>query len=773
MKMNSDELGKVVILCPSLNRPCGIARYSEYVKTALLNLGIDANLAGTIHGAEQLCDNSHTTLIIQHEYGIYERNTRAHEAPTTSELVRLDQILSEKCKSYRSCIIMHTYHGTDHVLASTNMQLLSSRIPIYHLNSLGASLYNLNYLEHGVCRPSSSSAINASTEQDHKLNTSSGKCSIGTFGLLSPNKNFKGLIDCAAEAGVDVVANLATNDISAVEELRRYANEANVVLQLTSHFASEDQLLDILCQADICVSLQDDIGHYATSGSARFMLNSGLPLVTTRCRQFADLGEAAIQANLSEIPRIIEELKTHSDYYRHQAGLSKGFAKANNLGSIYSNLIQSLARRHAGNPKSFHIYAAGDKFWQPASPILSIDDIPDPSLLADGNHDTLKEHLVSNCTDRLRLAHGPVKRLGYLNPNEVFNENSFERSSLIRHLAPFEAIQESYNAALKVFGEREYRRSNREVYRAMRSMANISYSDRIDLLDSVLSPEVDSSTIAEVAAGFNTWLLSSLLVTKQVDSCINRALTTTMYLEAENIEPFLKLLIPSMAHEIDSFIHASHSQPPQRLAKRWRWLSNLLTHLSEKTLIGGASPFPSPYNAAYIQRYFYFLEEFLWAFDSDFAEMIQLCFLKQLPQQDLSSDILTRLANSCDSHAERLAIVLDYMDICHWEKGYPVMLVTYLSSENALTMPFSKCRRHARFFVDHDMRVANSGIRPARSPIGGMLYESEENREMNAKLRLLENSLSTGYGPTASTKFREVISDACSMPLEDLRIVLP
>lgn len=771
--MNPVELGQVIIMCPSLNRPCGIARYSEYVLTALLNLGIDARLAGTMRDAEHLCGNDHATLIIQHEYGIYDRNTRAHEAPTTSELVHLDRILSAKCKSYRSCIIMHTYHGTDHVLALTNMQLLSSRIPIFHLNSLGASLYSLNYLEHGVCNPSSSPALNARMGRKHKPSASSGRFSIGTFGLLSPNKNFKGLIDCAAEARVDVVANLATNDKNAVEELRRYANEANVAIQLTSHFATEGQLLDILCQADICISLQDDIGHYATSGSARFMLNSGLPLVTTRCRQFADLGDAAIQANPAEIPKIIDELRTHSDYYRHQAGLAKGFAKANNLGNIYSDLIQNLARRDAGNPESFHVYAARDKYWHPASPILSIDDIPNPSPLVDVNNDTLKERLVGICSNRLRLAHGPVKRLGYLSPNEVFGEKSFERSSLIRHLAPFETIRESYDAALKISGESEYRRSNRQLYRAMRSIANVSYSDRIDLLDSVLSPEVDSSAIAAVAAGFNTWLLSNLLMNRRIDSCINRALTTTMYLEAENIEPFLKLLIPSMAHEIESFIHASQSHPPQRLAKRLRWLSNLLSHLSEKALFTGRCPFPSHYKATYIQRCFYFIEEFLWILDWDFAEMIQLCFLKQLPQEDISGEIVSRLTKTCDSHAERIAIILDYIDICFWDKGYPTMLATFLSVDNTLAIPFSRCRRHARFFVDQDIRVANSGIRPARSPIGGMLLESEEDRDMNTTLSVLHDSSSAGHGATASSKIKETFSSICSMPLDKLLIVLP
>ena len=774
--MNQAILGKIVIFCPSLNRPCGIARYSEYISAALLDMGIDVSIVGTIRDAERLCGHDHVTLIIQHEYGIYDRNTRAHEAPTTSELMQLDRVLSQKCNVYRSCIVMHTYHGTDHVHALENLQLLSSGIPIYHLNSLGASLYGLNYLEHGVCSLASSSfsspIASATADQDHRRKTSSDTFSIGTFGILSPNKNFKGLIDCAAEAGVGIVANLATHDKTAAEALRSYANEANVHLRLTSHFATEDQLLGILRQADICVSLQDDINHYATSGSARFMLNAGLPLVTTQCRQFVDFGEAAIQAVSSEIPSIIDELRSNSDYYRHQACLVKGFAKANDLGGIYLGLIHDLARRGTGISESFRVYATGEKYWQPASSLLSLDDIPSIDLLADMNLEALNEHLISNCADRLRVACGPVKRLGCLAPNEVFGANSFERSSLIRHLAPFELIREGFDLSLRISGEREYRHSNRDAYRAMRSMADMRYSDRIDLLDSALSPGVDSSAMAAVSADFNTWILSVLFETKPIDGCISSALTTTMYLEGENIEPFLKLLIPSMSNEIESFIHSGPC-PPQRLAKRWRWLSDLLSHLCDKRLFVGSCPFPLPFEASYIQRHFFFLEEFLWPLDRDFSNVIQLCFLKQSPNLELSDLIVARLRTTCDSHAERLAIILEYMDICFWEKGYPVMLVTFLSGENSLAIPFSRCRRHARFFFEHDIRVANSRIRPARSPLRGKLLESEGDREMLVNLRNLENSPSAGHGPTASTRVKEMVSNACSMPLENLRIILP
>jgi len=775
--MNEGAPRQVLIFCPSKGQECGIARYSEYVSSALNERGgYEASVVGTIKEAEELSKNEDLVILYQHEYGIYDRNSNTYQAPSTSEFLILNAALANKSKSLLSCLIMHTLHPSDHLHAFTNMQLLSSGIPVYHLNSMGAGLHGLNYLEHGVYKQSAgrrnvSEAMCFLRERYSKKLQRNKRFVIGTFGLLSPNKNLNSLIDLAAAADVDIIANLATKSKSAADELRRYASRANVNLRLTTDFATEEELSKILVRADFCVSLQDEIKHFATSGSARFMLSIGNPLLTTSCRQFSDLGAAVIQVTHESFPKAIDELRSHEDYYLYQAKMGMAFTDSYEIGNVYHSLIKSLKVPDVSTSITKFFFASGEHHWKPSFPLWSPGDVPE-SITSDSNSiQSAKDLLIHSAKNRLSQATDPIKRFGGLTNFTYTGDNGFVRSSVIRRLASFHDIQLTYAAEVGKIGQSEFKRIYNKLYRAMRSITNVSYSDRHDIIDEELSPGFVDEAPALLPQELNEWLLNELLTSRPLDGCVYQTLISVMYVQSHHIPSFLKLLLPSMTIAIDDFI-ARNCPPPLRISKRWKWLNELYDELGHQFTSNNKQVFFKSSSTSLLRRYFYFIEEFLWVMDCDFAAMLQLCFCKQVPDSVVSSKIVKVLNETGDTPAARLDLIIEHLTKCFWELGYPVALLTYLPTDPESSIAYSRARRHAKFFSEHSVQMINCLFRVGRSPFRGHLIDLEEDHDMTRKLNLVSSTQSGGFPEGSAYRIRNALGHLASTQ-DGPRVLLP
>ncbi|WP_311276399.1 hypothetical protein [Methylobacterium sp. WCS2018Hpa-22] len=333
-------VGPVAIICPSLGKACGIARYSSYVAESLKRLGVEYAL---MTKAETLMEPNQPifkTILIQHEYGLFDHLSHLGAGETTSAVIStVEKYLSYNTFS-RAAIIMHTIVVKDHVLNMTNMQLFSSSIPIFHLNAQGCFDLGIPYLEHGIFTYDGLN-ISSHVTQDDSTQAEIPR-TMASFGLLSPNKRPIKLIDICSRAGVKFIGNFATHDQSLVNDLKNHARQKGVDATIFSDFCEEDVLLNRLKTATIAAVAQDPIKHSATSGSVRFLLNLGIPVIASCVPQFEDCSDALILCDEDSMHEMIQSLTTDSDLWQTAAERAANFVKHNDMRLVYQRFLQDL-----------------------------------------------------------------------------------------------------------------------------------------------------------------------------------------------------------------------------------------------------------------------------------------------------------------------------------------------------------------------------------------------------------------------------------------------
>ncbi len=692
----------VIIFCPSKGWPCGIARYSEYVRESLSLKGFRACVVASIDEALAAKNISSTTLIIQHEYGIYNNNTKNFKAPSTAELVRLDSQLRRDCKHYNSCLIMHTFHPGDHVAALTNMEILSSGIQVFHLNSLGSSLYNINYLEHGIPQ------LSQGFEKPRSPSKRRSDFTIGTFGLLSPNKRIHALIDVASECGAKVLANFSTNNQESAYSLSNYAEEKGVNLSLTTEFLSEPELVTLLSQADVCVSLQDDITHYATSGSARLMLNAGKPLVTSRATQFGDLQDASVQALEQQIPEVLKALRDDADFYLHMTNLGQTFSKRNTLESVYTKLLADLdsSSQDTSNPNYF--FQTGQSFWSPGRALFSCEELPQLFTSAEQHSKTEFHEIRKEAVSRLASLPGVIRRIeGDIKP--YFNSSSAPLlSAFARHFASYGQIRDSINIIRKSSDDNSSPHSHilnldkvdpKSLKTIVRGINVLEPDEKLSLLDQVLSPAAQSDELALEVQKFNLWLNHQTYIQQPQDAPLEATIVTALTIDPSAARHFLGLLLPSYQQTIDRYF-TSCSAPPQKSVKRITWAHGLLTELlSSKTEDLQFVRYSSS-ESSFLNRYQFLIEEFLWMNSECFAKYVQLAFTKLPPRPKRTRYIIERLQASNNSISSRIQIICEHLKYSYWERGIPLVLLSYKNKFKGLARECNKQLPHIKLLID-------------------------------------------------------------------------
>jgi len=66
---------RLLLICPSWGRPCGIASYTAYLSSGLAARGVASDVATTPAAVQRyLTDNRYDGILLQHEYGLYYFN---------------------------------------------------------------------------------------------------------------------------------------------------------------------------------------------------------------------------------------------------------------------------------------------------------------------------------------------------------------------------------------------------------------------------------------------------------------------------------------------------------------------------------------------------------------------------------------------------------------------------------------------------------------------------------------------------------------------------
>lgn len=337
---------KVAIICPSLGKSCGIARYSHYVAISIGKLGMSTTLMRS--SAELFKEDvgaaSYDFILVQHEYGLFDNLSPLGTGETTSTLVGNIERYIAAHPGARAAVVMHTVVLTDHVLNVMNQCLFNSSIPVVNLNSRGCYEMAIPHLEHGVYVYDESADGTAKTGlAKPAANRRRDRPTLGSFGLLSPNKKPTLIIDICERAQANFIGNFATNNRAAARELLDYAERMKVPATVFTDFCEEKDLLDRLAPMDFGVVTQEPIAHWATSGSIRFLFNFGVPILVPYGPQFEDCAEGVIFAHQDEMHFRVDELFASPDSYELACERTKAFATKYEMSKVYDKFLKMLA----------------------------------------------------------------------------------------------------------------------------------------------------------------------------------------------------------------------------------------------------------------------------------------------------------------------------------------------------------------------------------------------------------------------------------------------
>lgn len=342
MKELKGSSANVAIICPSLGKSCGIARYSHYVALSLKKLGMATTLmrsSSELFAGETAAP--YDFILVQHEYGLFDNLSPLGTGEATSTLIGNVERYLAAHDGCRSAIIMHTVVLTDHVLNVMNQCLFNSSIPVINLNSRGCYEMAIPHLEHGVYVYEDSQPTASKSKSGGNLRRD--RPTIGSFGLLSPNKKPTLIIDICERAQANFIGNFATTNRTAARELLDYAERLKVPATVFTDFCEEKDLLDRLAPMDFGVVTQEPISHWATSGSIRFLFNFGVPILVPYGPQFEDCGEGVIFAHQDEMHFRIDELFASPDSYELACERTKAFARKYEMSKVYEKFLGMLA----------------------------------------------------------------------------------------------------------------------------------------------------------------------------------------------------------------------------------------------------------------------------------------------------------------------------------------------------------------------------------------------------------------------------------------------
>lgn len=333
---------RVVVLCPSFFKKCGIGEHAKYLANSFELAGLETirirstrELGGL--STEKLQD---AMLVVNHGPGLFDGyNPELSEGETTTDL--LTTLISAYAKyNLRSVIYMHSMLDRDNADMFPRQQYaLQFPIPVVTTIESAARHFNIPRLEHGmqpIAIPSAPTPPNAlqARPRDNPV--------IGFFGFFQyGGKNFDALLNLAQALKAKIVGSVATRDTEQVQALRKMLEERSITCELGTGWIDDEALASRLAEADFYYLPQYDYDHWNNSGTARFAMNFGKPVLVPPHSPFLDLRDYAIFAEESDLSAILSWLRDASTYNAASLRTAR-YAKAHSMLTSIPRLATSL-----------------------------------------------------------------------------------------------------------------------------------------------------------------------------------------------------------------------------------------------------------------------------------------------------------------------------------------------------------------------------------------------------------------------------------------------
>jgi hypothetical protein len=299
------------VLCPSFFKRCGIGEHSRYLANSIESSGLTTYRIRSTRDLVRFNDNQlrDAVLVVNHGPGLFDGyNPELSEGEATADLLT---ILRRYFRSHnlRPILFLHSLLDRDNTVMFPRQQMaLEYPIPAMTTIEAAARTFNIPRVEHGM-QPIDCPEHPVRAPNSRDLPT------IGFFGFFQwGGKNFDALFTAAERAKAKLVGSVATSNDSQVANLRTILEKKSICCNLGTGWVEDSELAERLNEADFYYLPQQDYDHWNNSGTARFVMNFGRPVIVPPHNPFLDLRSFAIFADDRDLPQIIAHLRDEGDY---------------------------------------------------------------------------------------------------------------------------------------------------------------------------------------------------------------------------------------------------------------------------------------------------------------------------------------------------------------------------------------------------------------------------------------------------------------------------
>jgi tetratricopeptide (TPR) repeat protein len=273
------------VLCPSFFKRCGIGEHSRYLANSIENSGLKTYRIRSTRDLARFDDTQlrDAVLIVNHGPGLFDGyNPELSEGEATADILT---ILRRYFRSHnlRPIFFMHSLLDRDNTVMFPRQQMaLEYPIPVMTTIEAAARTFNIPRVEHGM-QPIDCPGLPTKTPNCRDMPT------IGFFGFFQwGGKNFDALFAAAERAKAKLVGSVATSNDSQVANLRAILEEKAIRCNLGTGWVEDSELAERLNEADFYYLPQQDYDHWNNSGTARFVMNFGRPVIVPPHNPFLD-----------------------------------------------------------------------------------------------------------------------------------------------------------------------------------------------------------------------------------------------------------------------------------------------------------------------------------------------------------------------------------------------------------------------------------------------------------------------------------------------------
>lgn len=329
---------RVIVLCPSFGKRCGIGQYAGYFVACLEQAGFAVTKIRRASELRELPLNEFrdAVLVVQHGPGLFDGyNPQLSEMESTTDLLGL---LTHAFEAYgiRPIIYLHSMLRADNAeMYGRQQQILQSPLPKVTTIESAATYFGIGRVDHGI-QPLGQLEASANRLPDDPK--------IGFFGFFQwGGKDFDALLQLIRLANGSLVGSVATSSDKDVDVLKGLFKEHQVSCNVGTGWVTDTELRERLSTADVYYLPQKDHNHWNNSGTARFVMNFGKPVLLPPHQPFLDMREGVIFADQYDTPKIIAWLRS-ADGYNAAVGRVRKFAQTNAMQLTAASVVKQLPK---------------------------------------------------------------------------------------------------------------------------------------------------------------------------------------------------------------------------------------------------------------------------------------------------------------------------------------------------------------------------------------------------------------------------------------------